>query len=234
MRCVWKGRAGVRRAALAPSRPFSLPAARELLAAVLLLMIPALAGSQSAPQDGDTTRLSVSGLRPGDFIQVDIWREPDLSDTVQVDQAGLAVFPKLGRILVTGISPDSLERLLVSGYSQYLQNPAIRVKVMRRITVLGAVLRPGTYPVDLTMTITEALALAGGPSPDGKSDEVQLRRGTTRRTVDLSAENERLDDLALHSGDQLFVPRRSWVSRNPGVVMGMIGTLTSIVWLIAR
>lgn len=213
---------------------FSLPAARELVVAVLLLMIPAIALSQSAPQGADSTQLSFSSLAPGDFILVKIWREPDLSDTVQVDNDGLAVFPKLGPIPVTGIRPDSLERLLVRDYSRYLQNPSIRVTVLRRITIWGAVQRPGTYPVDLTMRITDALALAGGASSEGKSDKVELRRGSTRRMIDLSDKTERVGDLSLRSGDQLFVPSRSWVSRNPGLIVGTIGTLTSIVYLLAR
>jgi hypothetical protein len=52
--------------------------------------------------------------------------------------------------------------------------------------------------------------------------------------VDLSGKIERVSDLSLRSGDQLMVPRRSWVSRNPGLIMGAIGTVTSIIWLIAR
>jgi protein involved in polysaccharide export with SLBB domain len=216
------------------SRPSSLPAARELVIAALLLVIPAIVFSQSAPRDADSTHLNFGSLGPGDFIAVKIWREPDLSDTVQVDNAGLAVFPKLGPISVTGIRPDSLERLLVRDYSRYLQNPSIGVTVLRRITIWGAVMRPGTYPVGLTMAITDALALAGGATSDGKSDKVELRRGNTRRMIDLSGETERATDLSLRSGDQLVVPRRSWVSRNPGVIVGSIGALTSIVYLLAR
>jgi polysaccharide export outer membrane protein len=207
---------------------------REFMVAVLLLMIPAIALSQSAPQGADSMQLSSGSLGPGDFILVKIWREPDLSDTVQVENDGMAVFPKLGPIPVTGIRPDSLERLLVSDYSRYLQNPSIRVTVMRRITIWGAVMRPGTYPVDLTMSITDALALAGGATSDGKSGKVELRRGSMRRMIDLSGETERVGDLSLRSGDQLVVPQRGWVSRNPGLIVGTIGTLTSIVFLLAR
>jgi polysaccharide export outer membrane protein len=197
-------------------------------------MIPAIALSQSAPQGADSTQAVFSSLGPGDFIQVTIWREPDLSDSVQVDNAGMAVFPKLGPISVTGIRPDSLERLLVHEYTRYLQNPSIRVTVLRRITIWGAVMRPGTYPVDLTMTITDALALAGGPTTEGKSDKVELRRGSTRRMIDLTGVAKRVGELSLRSGDQLVVPRRSWISRNPGIIMGGIGTLTSVIYLLVR
>jgi polysaccharide export outer membrane protein len=199
----------------------------------LVGVLPVRAPAQ-APQAADSSQASVGTLAPGDFIAVKIWREPDLSDTVQVDNAGMAVFPKLGAISVTRIRPDSLERLLVRDYSRYLQNPSIRVTVLRRITIWGSVVRPGTYPVDLTMSITDALALAGGATSDGQSNKVELRRGDTRTVIDLSKRAGPLRDLSLRSGDQLVVPQRSWVSRNPGLIVGTIGTLTSIVYLLAR
>src|SRR5437867_3817898 len=108
----------------------STPAARQLLSAVLLAMAPGMALSQSGPNGADSAQLSSSSLGPGDFIRLKIWREPDLSDTMQVDNDGVAVFPKLGPMKVTGIRPDSLERLLVHDYSRYLQNPSIRVRVL--------------------------------------------------------------------------------------------------------
>jgi protein involved in polysaccharide export with SLBB domain len=103
---------------------------------------------------------------------------------------------------------------------------------LRRITISGAVVRPGAYPVDLTMTVSDALTLAGGPSAEGKSDKVELRRGGRRWSVDLSSQIDRSGELSLQSGDQLFVPRKSWISRNPGLIVAAIGTATSVAWLI--
>jgi polysaccharide export outer membrane protein len=210
-----------------------LPRVGRLVLALLLLLVPAVAFSQTQPHNA-TKPPGASGLRAGDFIVVKIWREPDLSDTVQVDNDGVAVFPKLGSIDVRGLRPDSLERLLVSRYSQSLQNPSIRVSVLRRITIWGMVSRPGTYPVDLSMGITDALALAGGATPEGKADKVELRRGSVRKVIDLSGETRQMGDLSLQSGDQLVVPQKSWLSRNTGVLLAVFGTATTIAWLITQ
>jgi polysaccharide biosynthesis/export protein len=218
----------------AARRHVRVPAPREVLLATLLAVAPGMVLSQTKPHAADSVRVASTSLGPGDFIHLKIWREPDLSDTVQVDNEGVAVFPKLGPIQVTGIRPDSLERLLVHKYSQYLQNPSIRVSVLRRITIWGSVQRPGTYPVDLTMGITDALALAGGASAEGTTDKVELRRGGKRYMVNLSDKPERSGELALRSGDQLVVPQRGWISRNPGLIVAAIGTVTSIVWLVSR
>jgi protein involved in polysaccharide export with SLBB domain len=201
---------------------------------VLLTLTPAVALSQSKPGETDGVRLTADTVRPGDLVSVRIWREPDLSDTVQIDHSGVAAFSKLGPIQVTGIRPDSLERLLVSRYSKYLQNPAIRVSVLRRITIWGAVARPGTYSVDQTMTITDALALAGGATPQGKANKVELRRGAARRVLDLAGDNGQARDISLRSGDQLFVPERSWASRNAPLLVTALAAATSLAWLITQ
>jgi len=204
---------------------------RRFASALLILLAPVVAVSQAKPPTTSSASPE-SGLGPGDFIVIKIWREPDLSDTVTVDNGGVAVFPKLGQVQVTGIGPDSLERLLVSQYARYLQNPSIRVTVLRRITIWGAVVKPGTYPVDLTMTITDALALAGGAASNGKTNEVELRRGSHRTVLDLSRNIQQVRDISLHSGDQLFVPERSWASRNAGLIVAAIGTAATIGWLV--
>src|SRR5215216_4277290 len=73
-----------------------VPAAREVLLATLLAVTPGMMLSQTTSHVADSARVASSSLGPGDFIQLKIWREPDLSDTVQVDNEGVAVFPKLG------------------------------------------------------------------------------------------------------------------------------------------
>jgi polysaccharide export outer membrane protein len=167
-------------------------------------------------------------LRPGDVIRLRIWREPDLSGEFPVDESGQAVLPLVGPVSVVGLSRDSLRRSLLTSYTEYLKNPSIEVILLRRVNVMGAVRNPGLYPVDPTMTVADALALAGGPSPDGKRDRVELLRGGERIVVRLEP-SARLGDTPLRSGDQLYVPSRSWISRNPGVVVGTATFLTALI-----
>ncbi len=116
-------------------------------------------------------------LRPGDRVRLSIWREPDLSGEYQVDERGEVVFPKLGAMRVIDLSADSLKQLLVHDYTAYLRDPSVEVTLLRRVNVLGSVRSPGLYQVDQTETIADVLAQAGGPTPDGKPDRVELRQG---------------------------------------------------------
>ena len=205
---------------------------RALLLFASLLLQPALARAQGSdvqvPADtGGGT------LKPGDVVRLKIWREPDLSGDFVVDEHGVVVVPKLGRVEVVGLSPDSLKSQLITSYSVYLRNPAIDVILLRRITILGGVRNPGLYPVDPTMTMADAYALAGGIAPEGKHDEVELVRGAERTKYKLSG-TTRIADTPLRSGDQLYVPTRSWLSRNTWVVTAALGTTTTVLFALLR
>lgn len=199
---------------------------------LLALLLPLASESRAQapdPQSAVTSNFA-EPLRPGDVIRLQIWREPDLSGDFTVDESGQVVLPKLGPTPVQAISGDSLRRVLVSEYSTYLKNPSITVVLLRRVNVLGAVQKPGLYPVDPTMTVADAVALAGGATTEGKRDRVELLRGTERVVVRLDP-SARLGSTPIRSGDQLYVPQRSWFSRNQGFV---IGTLTGVAALVIR
>lgn len=193
-----------------------------LLSALVLLASsysPSVALAQSASSDA---------LRPGDVIRLRIWREPDMSGDFAVDETGGVVLPRIGPIKVTDDSAESLKARLVKAYSAFLNHSSIDVALLRRLQVLGAVRNPGLYPVDATMTIADALALAGGTTPQGHPDRVELVRDGQRLEARLSR-NMQLTASQIRSGDQIFVPERSWVSRNTGVVAAGITASVSII-----
>lgn len=178
--------------------------------------------------------IASDSLRAGDMIRLWIWREDGLSGTFQVPENGLVVFPKLGPRRVTGMRTDEVKAAVIAEYQKYLRNPAIEITFLRRINVLGAVNNPGVYPLDETMTIAHALALAGGAREDGKTDEVQLFRDG-ERLIGRISQRTRIADLPIRSGDQLWVPERAWLSRNASLVAAVLsGAVSVAVTLIVR
>jgi protein involved in polysaccharide export with SLBB domain len=165
-------------------------------------------------------------LRPGDLIRLRIWREPDLSGEFTVDRSGAVVLPRIGAVRVADHTPGGLESLLREEYAKYLRNPSIEIVLMRRINIMGAVRLPGLYPIDPTMTLADALALAGGVLPNGRQDRVELFRGEHRLVTEVTAQL-RIEDLGVRSGDQIYVPERTWVSRNAGVIATVASTVIS-------
>ena len=196
--------------------------AMRALPALALLLLGAAPGAAQAP-----IQFHPDGLRPGDAVRVAVWREPDLSGEFQLDARGYATFPKLGPLPVAAVHPDSIRPLLLAEYAKYLVNPSIEVVPLRRISVLGAVAKPGLYPVDPTMTLADAVALAGGAAPDGKREVVELRRGAevVFAALDVATPVSR---TPLKSGDQLWVPQKSWISRNPWIFTSVVAAAATI------
>ena len=177
---------------------------------------------------------STAALQPGDVLRLHIWLEPDWSGDFAIDAQGLATLPRLGPTRVAGIPTDQLERQLVERYREYLNNPSIEVIPLRQISVVGAVKSPGIYPVGPSVTLGQVSALAGGPLPESQRSVLELRRNGAVRRIDLSADPD-LARLALRSGDQVYVPERSWLSRNAQwVVSTLVGLAGTTVYLITR
>jgi protein involved in polysaccharide export with SLBB domain len=190
-------------------------------------------GAQQQLTQVTTPRDSSPLLRPGDLVRLRIWREPDLSGDFAMDERGVIVFPKLGPVSAVARSSAALRSTLVMAYSKYLRNPSIEVTLLRRVNVLGSVRNPGLYNVDPTMTLADALAMAGGVAPDGRADRLQLIRAGQREVLRLS-QRSRVADTPIEAGDQLYVPQRSWISRNPGMVAGVLGASASLVAIFLR
>lgn len=174
-------------------------------------------------------------LRSGDVLRLRIWREPDLSGDFPVDETGQAILPRLGATTVTGVPPEQLKQQLTAEYQKYLNNPSIEVTPLRRIAILGAVRNPGLYPVDPSVTLGQAPNVAGGAVPnESKRNMLELRRDGVTRVVNLK-QHPALAGLALASGDQVYVPERSWFSRNATwVVSTTIGVAGTTALLLTR
>ncbi len=165
---------------------------------------------------------------PGDILRVRIWREPDMSGDFPVDAGGTATLPRLGALRVVDIPSDSLERLLVAEYARFLRNPSVEVTLLRRVRVVGEVRSPGLYTADPTMGLRDILALAGGPSSDGRTDRVRLDRGGESMWLALT-DAPPGNEARLRSGDQLFVPQRSWFARNTPIVASVAASVAGAI-----
>jgi polysaccharide export outer membrane protein len=183
-----------------------------------------LAGPQSDARASDV-------LRPGDVLRLRIWLEPDMSGEYEVDENGMAVLPRLGVVKVSGVPVADLKRQLVARYREFLQNPSIEIVPLRRVAIVGAVQNPGIYRVEPSVTVGEAVSIAGGRTRDGKRDVIELSRAGRRVEIDLQ---QRLDlaGMPLASGDQIYLPERSWLSQNAtwfvSTLVGAAGTMAII------
>lgn len=193
--------------------------------------LPAARAWSQGPAASDPATVAVEEpLAPGDAIQLAFWREPQLGGEFPVDENGSVVLPLLGVRSVTRLPASELRRTLLDAYAQQIRNQDVRITLLRRVRILGAVKNPGLYRVDPTMTVVDALALAGGATPQGKPRDVQVYRNGRPLRSHLDVNTQLLQQV--RSGDQIVVPERSWFARNGGYVVA--AGISAIGIIVAR
>ncbi len=112
-------------------------------------------------------------LGPGDFVSVQVWHRPELSqENIVVAPDGFIAIPRIGSLNVMNHTPEEAQRVITSKLESLYIKPEVTVKVHEfhnnKAFVLGRVSKPGVINFPGKGTLLEALALAGGLPDQGK------------------------------------------------------------------
>ena len=201
-------------------------------APVLVAQAPPVAGGAIA-QPPSQTHSDDQRLQAGDVVRVNIWREPALTGDFPVDESGVVTLPLVGRRQVTRTAWAPLRDSLITAFRRDVTTEVITIVPLRRVYVLGAVLRPGIFMLDPTMGVEAAVALAGGAALDGNLERLRILRGGRVIVRNLSITTA-LGRYPLTSGDQVFVDRRSWMDRNSALLLTSVLSIGGIVAALSR
>ena len=175
-------------------------------------------------------------IGPTDTLSITVVGEPDLTSKYRVDTDGTITMPYVGRQTAAGSTVAELQAKITSVLKDgYLQNPQVLIDVdqykARSVLVVGEVRSPGKVQLTgLTMSLLEALALAGSPT-SAAANEVTVNR------KDLELGRAGLD-VTLQDGDLINVPtaKRFWISgqvKNPGNYVLDTGTTVAQALILA-
>lgn len=160
-----------------------------------------------------------ASLGAGDSFEVTVYGQKDLSGKYRVGPDGTINFPLVGEIAVEGKDQSEIARTIQGALAEggFLKRPHVSVNVLemeaKRVTVVGAVQKPGSFPHTRGMTIVHAISIAGGFTSLAARNETILTRqndGALSRTkipVERVTEG-RAEDPALQPGDIVYVPER--------------------------
>jgi polysaccharide biosynthesis/export protein len=144
----------------------------------------------AAPSSDLKSASNVSEYRimPGDMLQVVVYQVPDFSRDVQVDAAGNMALPLLGAIPAQGRSVHDLEADVAARLkAKYVQNPQVSISVKDavglRVTVQGAVKKPGVIQLRGDVTLTSVIAQSDGFSDTADQSAVLIIRNTDQGRV---------------------------------------------------
>ncbi len=157
---------------------------------------------------------------PNDLMDVEIFELENFKRTVRVNAAGAISLPLIGQVVVAGMTSQELEEHIAARYKEkYLQNPQVSIFIKEftteRITVEGAVARPGMFPLTGQITLLRALALAGGFGSIANTSEVMLYRVNAQRVREVAVYDvEKIragksDDPVIRGDDLIVVQRDS-------------------------
>lgn len=187
----------------------------------LSLLLLALGARPAAGQAAE------EAIHPGDVVRLTVIREKELSGDFPVNQFGTVVLPLVGEYDVSKETYRTLREKVIRDLREIRQARDVELVVLRKVRVVGEVNAPGVYPLDPTMTVADAIAMAKGRTEMGQEGKVVLRRGGRVVRQDLREETP-VSQSPILSGDEIRVPRRSWVDRNLTAVVAGASTLVGV------
>ena len=152
-----------------------------------------------------------------DVLDINVWKEPDVSRVVPVRPDGKISLPLLNDVQAAGLTPDQLAAKVTEELKKYVTNPQVTVIVTainsQRVYILGEVTRPGAFPLLPGMTVLQALSSAGGFTQFAKVKSIFVRRlqdGKESKYLfnykDVIGGKRPEQDILLKAGDTIVVP----------------------------
>jgi polysaccharide export outer membrane protein len=129
----------------------------------------------------------VANVRPdtyvigvGDVLDVNVWKEGELSKVVGVRTDGMITLPLIGEIKATGLTPVQLQEQITASLSKVMSDPQVVVMVgavnSMSFNIMGQVYKPGFFPLSRPITILDAIALSGGFRDFAKQKKIYILR----------------------------------------------------------
>ena len=189
--------------------------------------------AQKAPKSGNSmaltmrdttsqTKKSVTedplySIGPEDILNIDVWKEPEISRTVPVRRDGKISLPLLNDVQAAGLTPTQLSSEIVEKLHATIINPQVTVIVTQmssqRIYILGQVTRGGAYPLVPDMTAVQALSIAGGFTAFANLKKIYVMRTENGEDKifpinykEMFSGHKSQQNIHLKAGDTIVVP----------------------------
>lgn len=164
-------------------------------------------------------------LGPTDVVNINVWRNGDLSISVPVRPDGMISVPLVGDVAASGKTPETLASDVAKLLSELVKNPQVSVVVTQmgsyeyvgRVRVTGAVNSAISVPYREGMTILDLVLNAGGLSNFAAANDAGLYRKFEGSIVSIPV---KLDDILLkgdistnytvHPGDIITIPEKTF------------------------
>jgi polysaccharide export outer membrane protein len=170
-----------------------------------------------APTTGTATPADYR-LAAGDKLRVEVYKDAQLSQSLQIRPDGKVTLPLIGDIVAVDMTPIQLRDRIATSLKEYVTNPVVTVIVVEAspvmVYVMGEVATPGSIPMRGPMTVLQALAMAGGFKEFANTKDIRILRKAggilkTETTIPFNyndAIKGKSSPVYLMPGDMVVVP----------------------------
>jgi polysaccharide export outer membrane protein len=155
-------------------------------------------------------------IGPEDILDVQVWKNAELSRTVPVRPDGKISLPLVNDIQASGLTPSELREQITERLGEYVPQAEVAVIVREihsvKVAVTGAVKMPGRYEVKSPATVLELIAQAQGLTEFAAKERIFVLRQDGGTTVKMPfnykkvAEGSEKDNFYVRAGDIIVVP----------------------------
>jgi polysaccharide export outer membrane protein len=154
-------------------------------------------------------------IGPQDVLQIDVWKEPEITRTIPVRPDGKISLPLLNDVQATGLTAMQLAANIRDSLSKYLTSPQVTVTVTQinsqRVFVTGEVAKSGPIPLLPRMTALQALSSSGGFTQFARTKGIYILRNQNGKQEKLPYDYKEVlkgkkEDTVLQPGDIVVVP----------------------------
>ena len=194
---------------------------------VLGVLLVGCAGTQkiTAPPTSDASLIEDYRIGVGDALDINVWRNPELSVSVPVRPDGKISMPLVGDVIAAGLTTQELSDSVVTKLTNYVRSPQVTVIVtnpsssdfQRRVRITGAVNSPQSIPYREGMTVLDLVLIAGGANQFASGNSAKLYRKVNDQVKvypiylnDLMEKGDVRTNYPLQPSDIVTVPERAF------------------------
>jgi polysaccharide export outer membrane protein len=156
-------------------------------------------------------------IGPEDVLDVNVWKEPDMTRIVPVRPDGKISLPLINDVQAAGSTPQQLAASVTEKLRKFITEPQVTVIVAainsQRVFVVGEVLRAGAFPLIPGMTVLQAISSAGGFTTFADVKKIHVMRMADGKHVNLPFNYREVlkgdnpdQNIKLQPGDTVVIP----------------------------
>jgi polysaccharide export outer membrane protein len=195
---------------------------------IAIISIAGCAGKPRLPEDsltpgGPSVLTQSYKMAVGDQLQINVWKNPELSVSAPIRPDGKVSIPLIGEVMAVGYTPEQMAANIEKKLTTYVKNPNVTViltgleghEFLSRIRVTGAVEQNISITYHQGMTVLDAVLAAGSPNLYADRNDTKLHRRTDKgpetydvRLKDIMEKGDMTTNIYLLPGDIITVPER--------------------------